>query len=351
MKHFINFVLITALIWAGALYLTEHDDSIANKTKKFYTEQKATASAHFEKVQEEILLVQQILKDLKAQEDEDCQKLRQQGEQKRHDLKAELTAAKTEEEIQREELRQSYSEIKSDLQEQKRDDHMALMKKRADVFTELVKKEEGLNTKLSAISDELAGNKTKLIKSEESLTYSTELASIENTKKRKAMLEMRKELIQKNLMLTEAIQKERDEFQQYKNKAQELIRKLDIAVHKNDRAYRKKTASLTMGDPARLYKQKADEIAESLQVENQSILDLKEKYHLKRKDGEAELKLLHEEKNKIVADLGAAINALKEPAREDLDKKTIINGLAVILTLLIGIIYFFTLRASANLME
>lgn len=351
MKHLLNFVLITSLIWAGALFLTERDDSVADKTKKFYTEQKAAASARLEKVQEEILLVQQTLKDMKVQEEEDCQKLRLQGEQKRRDLKTELTEAKTEEEIQREELRKSYSEIKSDLQEQKRDDHLALMKKRVDVFALLVKKEEAMNAKLSALSDELGANKTKLIKSEESLTYSAELASIENAKKRDAILEMRKELIQKNLKLTQAIQEERDEFQKYKNKAQEIIRKLDIAVHKSDRAYRKKAASLTMGDPARLYKQKADEITESLQTENQAILDLKEKYHLQRKDSEAELKLLHEEKSKIVADLGTAINALKEPAREDLEKKTIIMGLAAILTLLIGIIYFFTLRASANLLE
>lgn len=351
MKHLLNFVLITALIWAGALFLTEHDDSVTNKMKKFYTEQKATASTRLETVQEEILLVQQTLKDMKVQEEEDGQKLRQQGELKRRNLKNELTEAKTDEEMQREELRKSYSEIKSDLQEQKRDDHMALMKKRAEVFTELVKKEETLNAKLSAISDELGANKTKLIKSEEALTYSTELASIESAKKRKAMLEMRKELIKKNLILTEAIQQERDEFQQYKNKAQEIIRKLDIAVHKSERAYRKKAASLTMGDPERLYKQKVNEITESLQTENQSILDLKEKYHLQRKDTEAELKLLHEEKSKIVADLGAAINALKEPAREDIEKKTIITGLAAILTLLIGIIYFFTLRASANFRE
>ena len=351
MKHLLTFIAIAATLAAGAAYLTDKDDSQQNETRQFYLKQKEENTRMLAGVQNDIDLVQKVIKDLRTQEDEECNSLRTLGIQERQKLKKEMTASKAEEEKERESLRASFNDLKFELNDEKREKQHALMQRRMNAFAQMAKKEEEMRSSIISHSLQIGENKKTLIRLEEAITYSADLSTTEKVKKKREQEAIRESLLNQNKSHTLAIQTEKEEFENFKIQTYDLIRQLDRAIHKNDREYLKKLDALALKKPKATYKQISLDITQSLQDENINILKIKDEYRKTRSQHEEDLKVLHEEKNKINANLSAAAAGLKEHPKELLDKKSLIQGTAAGLILIFAIFYFFTVRSTRNLYD
>lgn len=351
MKHFNIFLVVSLCIAGVALFLTKQDEYRNDKIQDFYTRQKETSSLKLKSTQEEILIVQTALKDLRVQEEEECASIRANGEKERSILKSQMDESRTEEQNERDAQRRDYRELKNNLKNQLSEEEINIHSKRTEILNKLISKEEETNTKIALTSALIGENTKNLSIAERSIQYDADLPATEKANRLRAFQKTKEAVVLKNQDLAESIKKNKDEFADYKVKAIKDLRTLDLSMRKKNTEFWKIASTLVLKDPKGLHKKMGEEIKLSLTEENISINEIKEKYRSQRKSYESDLKALQESKSRTNADLIAAMNALKEPPREDIDKIALINGGAAGLILIFGIFYFMYVKSTAQLIE
>lgn len=351
MKHFNIFLVVSLCIAGVALFLTKQDEYRNDKIQDFYTQQKETSTLKLKSTQEEIQIVQTALKDLRTQEDEECAGLRANGGKERTILKSQMDETRIEEQNERDALRREYRELKKNLKNQLSEEEINIHSKRIEILNKLISKEEETNTKIALTSNLIGENTKNLSIAERSIQYDADLTAAEKANRLRAFQKTKDAVLFQNKDLAESIKKEKDDFAAYKVKAIKNLRTLDLSMRKKNTEFWKIASTLVLKDPKGLHKKVGEEIKLSLTEENITINEVKEKYRSQRKSYESDLKALQESKSRINADLIAAINALKEPPREDIDKIALINGGAAGLILIFGIFYFMYVKSTVHFIK